>query len=86
MRQARWRLNLLEYLILLLAVLLALGGGAVVAWIFSTTTSLPFRLSWIVASLLLFIVPGGMVYLLELRRVPKRRKPDLKSEPKDPNG
>lgn len=86
MRQARWRLNILEYLILLLALLLALGGGAVVAWVLNTAASLDFRWTWVVSSLLLFIVPGGMVYLLELRRQPRRKEPDSKSEPKDPNG
>jgi Flp pilus assembly protein TadB len=86
MRQARFRLNILEYLILLFAVLLALAGGGVVAWVLKTAASLPFRWTWVVSSLLLFIVPGGMVYLLELRRGAGRKKPDLKSEPKDPNG
>jgi len=62
------RLNVLEYLILLAAVLLALLGGAVVAWALAATVGLSFRASWAVASLLLFIIPGGSVYLRELRR------------------
>jgi hypothetical protein len=86
MRRALWRLNVLEYLILFLALLLALGGGALVAWILSTIASFPFRLTWGLTSLLLFIVPGGNVYLRELRRGRNRGNHDVKSEPKDPHG
>jgi len=86
MRRALWRLNALEYLILLLALLLALAGGALVAWILSTAASFPFRLTWGLTSLLLFIVPGGSVYLRELRRGRSRRDHGVKSEPKDPHG
>ena len=84
--RALWRLNILEYLILLAALLLALLGGALVAWGLGTAVAFPFRWSWAIASLLLFIVPGGSVYLRELRRGRKRDRPDLKSEPKVPNG
>jgi predicted lysophospholipase L1 biosynthesis ABC-type transport system permease subunit len=86
MRRALWRLNILEYLILLLALLLALGGGAAVAWVLSTAASFPFRWTWGLSSLLLFIVPGGSVYLRELRRGRKAKNLDVKSEPKDPHG
>jgi hypothetical protein len=67
MSRAIRRLNVLEYLILLLALGLALLGGALVAWIVSTAAGLSFRWIWAGASLLLFIVPGGIVYLRELR-------------------
>ena len=86
MRRALWRLSILEYLILILALLLALGGGALVAWILNTAASFPFRWTWGLTSLLLFIVPGGSVYLLELRRGKNREAPGTKSEPKDPHG
>ena len=86
MRRALWRLNVLEYLILFLALLLALGGGGLVAWILSTAASFPFRLTWGLASLLLFIMPGGSVYLREFRRGRNRGSPGVKSEPKDPHG
>jgi hypothetical protein len=66
--RALWRLNLLEYLILFAALVLALAGGALVAWVLNATTGVSFRLGWISASLLLFIIPGGTVYLRELRR------------------
>jgi predicted lysophospholipase L1 biosynthesis ABC-type transport system permease subunit len=85
-RRALWRLNVLEYLILFLALLLALGGGALVAWILSTAADFPFRPAWGLTSLLLFIVPGGSVYLRELRRGRIRRNHGVKSEPKDLHG
>ena len=85
-RRALWRLDVLEYLILFLALILALLGGVMVAWVLSTAASFPFRPTWAVASLLLFIVPGGSVYLRELRRGRKTLGSDVKSEPKDPNG
>lgn len=80
------RLDALEYVILLAALVLALLGGALVAWILASTLGFPFRIGWAVASLLLFIVPGGTVYLRELRREKNRAKPDLISEPKDLHG
>ena len=80
------RLDTLEYFILLAALVLALGGGALVAWIFASSLGFSFRIGWAVASLLLFIVPGGTVYLRELRREKNREKPDRISEPKDLHG
>ena len=61
-------------------------AGALVAWLLAALTGFSFRIGWAVSSLLLFIVPGGTVYLRELRRGKKGRAPHLKSEPKDPNG
>jgi hypothetical protein len=66
--RALWRLNLLEYFILLAALVLALVGGALVAWVLNASMGVSFRLGWVCASLLLFIIPGGTVYLRELRR------------------
>ena len=86
MQRALWRLNVLEYLILFGATLLALAGGALVAWILTTAAGFPFRTTWVVASLLLFIVPGGTVYLRELRRERPSDAPGQKTEPKDRNG
>ena len=80
------RLDVLEYFILLAAVILALLGGALVAWILGAAAGFPFRISWAAASLLLFIVPGGIVYLRELRRERERATPDQISEPKDFHG
>ena len=86
MRWTLQRLNILEYLILFFALVLALVGGLMVAWILNASLALPFRSTWAVASLLLFIVPGASVYLRELGRGRRKGIPDIQSEPKDPNG
>ncbi len=67
MERAIRRLNVLEYVILGFTALLAILGGALVAWLLSSTLEVPFRLSWFVASLLLFVVPGAVVYGRERR-------------------
>jgi len=75
------RLNILEYLILGAAALLALLGGALVAWVLMSAAGFPFRITWAVSSLLLFIIPGGSVYLRELRRSRSAKGPGSNSEP-----
>ncbi len=85
-KRALWRLDALEYLILLFALVLALAGGALVAWLLGSTLGLSFRLTWAAASLLLFIVPGGTVYLRELRREGRLKTPGSNSETKEHNG
>lgn len=42
------------------AVALALAGGALVAALLATPLGVSFRLLWVGASLLLFVVPGGL--------------------------
>lgn len=72
MERAIRRLNVLEYVILGLAALLALVGGALVGWLLNETLDIPFRLGWALAALLLFIVPGAIVYAREnLSRGPR---------------
>jgi hypothetical protein len=56
------RLNVLEYAILGAAVVLALAGGALAAYVLSSVTALSFRLTWPVASLLFLAVPGFIVF------------------------
>ena len=68
MDRAMRRLNTLEYLILLVALGLALAGGALVGWILDTALGIPFRWGWAGASILLFVVPGAIVYVREFRR------------------
>lgn len=72
MERAIRRLNVLEYVILGLAALLALIGGALVGWLLNETLDIPFRLGWALAALLLFVVPGAIVYAREnLSRGPR---------------
>jgi hypothetical protein len=80
------RLDVLEYLILFLALALALAGGALVAWMLAPFLDLSFRLIWAAASLLLFILPGGFVYLREFRKRGDLSQPDVESKPKEPHG
>jgi len=61
------RLNALEYLILFLAVGLALAAGAVVGWLLSYSFGLSFRWGWAGSSMLLFLIPAGVAYLREAR-------------------
>lgn len=84
------RLNVLEYLILFLSAILALIGGALVAWVLNSSAGLSFRWSWAIGSLLLFILPGGFVYLREFRggetASPGGPKSKSKPKPKEPHG
>jgi uncharacterized membrane protein len=68
MRRAIRRLNALEYVILLAAVLLALVGGALAAFLIRSLAGFPFGITWAVASVLLFVLPGVAVYGRELRK------------------
>ena len=83
------RLNVLEFLILFLALVLALLGGALVAWLLGPALPISFRWLWAVVSLLLFILPGGWVYLREFRERGASPNRGPKSKPKrtkEPNG
>jgi hypothetical protein len=52
------RLDVLEWVILFAAALLSVGAGALVALLAAHSFGLPFRATLIVASLLIFGVPG----------------------------
>jgi hypothetical protein len=80
------RLTVLEYLILFLAMGLALLGGALVAWLLDAALPLSFRWLWALASLLLFILPAGFVYLREFRRRDPLGDRDPESETKEADG
>jgi len=62
MERAIRRLNVLEYFIMVAAVLLALVGGGFVAFLLSSGTDLPLRPTWAVLSLLLIVVPAAVVF------------------------
>ncbi|TVP75335.1 MAG: hypothetical protein EA352_08465 [Gemmatimonadales bacterium] len=63
MDRAIRRLDVLEWLILLMAVGLAVLGGAAVAFLLSAGTDLAFRPLWALTSILLLAVPGGIVWI-----------------------
>ncbi len=64
------RLDILEWVILAVAVVLSLVGGALVAGLLSASVGLAFRPTLVVASLLMFGVPG--VIALKRRRRDER--------------
>ena len=67
METAIRRLNALEYVILGVAMALALVAGALAAWMVENLVGAPFRPTWAVSSLLFFIVPGWIVLRRERR-------------------
>ena len=62
METAIRRLNILEFVILGVVVVLALIAGAFLAWLLESTIGVSFRLVWGVASVLFFVVPGVLVH------------------------
>lgn len=62
------RLNVLEFVILGVVMIMALVAGGLMAWVLESTTGVSFRLVWGVASLLFFIVPGVIVHRRERLR------------------
>jgi uncharacterized membrane protein len=67
MARAVGRLNVIEYVLMGGAAVVALLGGALVGWILQNIAGIPFRITWFVASLLLFVVPGTAVLRREAR-------------------
>ena len=61
------RLDILEWVMLAGAVVLSLVGGGLVALMVEASLGLSFRPTWMVASLLLFGVPG-VIALKRMRR------------------
>jgi uncharacterized membrane protein len=55
------------------AVLLAVAGGALLAWIFRGA-GLPFLKTWVVASVLLLVIPAIVQVIGNRRRQRKRRQ------------
>lgn len=66
------RLDVLEWLIFLGAGILATIGGALIAILLAGPLGLPFRPTWLVASVILFVVPGAIAMTI-LRRDERRR-------------
>ena len=85
MAQVVRRLSALEYLILAGILILALAGGALLALLLQTGLGLPFRITWIVGSILFFTVPGALVLTRERARSSRNRRDDT-PEAKERNG
>ena len=76
------RLNVLEYVILAVVIVITLAVGAFAAWLFQGATGISFRISWIVASLLFF---GGPCLLI-LRKSRQTELPkNVQNSVLDPN-
>jgi predicted lysophospholipase L1 biosynthesis ABC-type transport system permease subunit len=87
------RLNVLEYVILGVAAALAMLAGLLAALVLGAALDLPFRPTWIVASLVLFIVPATVAYLRAQRldradaeRRSASTKPDAAQRERDNDG
>lgn len=65
------RLNLLETILMGAAVVIALFGGWLGALLAGSAFGLPMRTTWIVLSLMLFVIPGALAWWAERR---KRRR------------
>ena len=61
------RLNVLEWVILGGAGLIAVVGGALASWLIAAQLKVSFRLTWIGLSMLLLAVPG-LIVILRSRR------------------
>lgn len=61
------RLNVLEYVILIVVVLLSMAGGALLAFLANSLVGVPFRITWAVASVLIFVIPAAIVWGKEVR-------------------
>jgi len=70
-RRAIRRLDILEWVFLGGAVGLATLGGGAIAWLFQSG-GVYFRVTWLVSSLLLLVVPGVIV-MTTLRRAERAR-------------
>lgn len=66
------RLNVLEYVILAAAAGLALLAGGLAALVLDAALGLPFRTTWLVASLVLFVIPAWIAYSRE-RKLARER-------------
>ena len=67
MNRAIRRLNVLEWLLLGAAALASLAGGWLAALLGRSALGLPFRGTWMTASILLFLIPGAIAWMAERR-------------------
>ncbi len=61
------RLDLLEWVVWGAGAIMAMVAGAVVAWVMEGLVGWSFRPTWMVASMLLFVIPGGAA-IIKIRK------------------
>ncbi|MAM02239.1 MAG: hypothetical protein CMH51_01600 [Myxococcales bacterium] len=61
------RLDLFEWLVWGVGALMALTAGAGIAWMMGVAAGWSFRPTWLVFSMLLFVIPGG-VAIIQMRK------------------
>ena len=61
------RLDMLEWFAWGAGAVMAMGAGAVAAWVMGGLAGWSFRPTWIVASMLLFVIPGGAA-IIKIRK------------------
>lgn len=71
-RRAVRRLGALSVVLFFAAGLLAVGGGFLAAWTLREFAGASFRLTWVIASALFFVVPAAGVWIQERVRVRRR--------------
>ena len=79
------RLDVLEWVILTGAMVLAMAGGAAVAWLMAPTVGLGFRPIWAVISVSLFVVPGVIV-IMRMRKDERDTRAKIRSNPEEDDG
>jgi uncharacterized membrane protein len=63
-RRAIRRLDILESVMIAGGAVLALVGGAGIAWLLAALDGFAFGPTWVVASLILFVVPGAVAIFI----------------------
>ena len=79
------RLDVLEWVIFAGAMVLAIAGGAVVAWLIAPTVGFSFRPIWAVMSVLLFVVPG-VIAITRMRKDESDARRKTQSHPEEDDG
>ena len=79
------RLNIIEWVILGSGMLLAIVGGAAVAWLIAPAVGVRFRPIWMVMSVLLFVVPG-VIGIMRMRKDERAARVKTQSNPEEDDG
>ena len=86
MNRAMRRLGVLEAILLGAAAIAALAGGWLAALLARSAFGFPFRTTWLVSSLLLFVIPGVLAWTMGKRGRYAHPKMDIKGTSDDSPG